>query len=96
MKRDHKKETTAPKPRFRGGDFGRRLSEGGTIRLETLIELKSQFELFELILLSKLGRQFPVGQFEAMVSQSTVNSPPLNLLTDRMAACFVTQHIVPS
>ena len=38
----------------------------------------SQFELFELILLSKLDRQLPVEQFEATVSQSTVPSPPLN------------------
>ena len=37
----------------------------------------SQFELFELILLLKLGKQFPVEQFEATVSQSTVPSPPL-------------------
>ena len=34
-----------------------------------------RFELFELTLLSKLDRQFPVEQFEATVSQSTV--PPL-------------------
>ena len=31
-----------------------RISVGGTIRLETLIELFVQFELFELILLLKL------------------------------------------
>ena len=37
----------------------------------------SQFELFELILLLKLDKQFPVEQFEATVSQSTVPSPPL-------------------
>ena len=53
-----------------------RLSEEGMIRLETLIELKCfeirafraqiyQFELFELILLLKLDKQFPVEQFEA-------------------------------
>ena len=35
-----------------------------------------QFELFEFILLSKLDKQFPVEQFEATVSQSTVSSPP--------------------
>ena len=34
----------------------------------------SQFELFELILSSKLDKPFPVEQFEATVSQSTV--PP--------------------
>ena len=33
---------------------------------------RSQFELFELILLSKLDKQFPAEQFEATVSQSTV------------------------
>ena len=37
----------------------------------------SQFELSELSLWSKLGRQFPIEQFEATVSQSTVPSPPL-------------------
>ena len=37
----------------------------------------SRFELFELILLLAVGKQFPVKQFEATVlSQSTV-SPPL-------------------
>ena len=35
-----------------------------------------QFELFELILLLNLDKQFPVEQFEATVSQSTVPSPP--------------------
>ena len=35
-----------------------------------------QFELFELILLLKLDRQFSVEQFEPSVSQSTVPSPP--------------------
>ena len=36
-----------------------------------------QFELFELILLLKLDKHFPVEQFEATVSQSTVPFPPL-------------------
>ena len=36
-----------------------------------------QFEFFELILLLKLDKQFPVEQFEATASQSTVPSPPL-------------------
>ena len=55
-------------------------SEGGMIRLETLVELKFQFELielFELILLLKLETQFPVEEFAATVSQSTVPSPLL-------------------
>ena len=39
----------------------------------------SQLELFELILLLKLDKQFPVVQFEARVSQSTVPSPLLSL-----------------
>ena len=34
----------------------------------------SQFELFELILLLKSDKQFPVEQFEATVSQSAVPS----------------------
>ena len=37
----------------------------------------SQFELFELIHLSKLDKRFPVERFEATESQSTVPSPPL-------------------
>ena len=37
----------------------------------------SQFELFELSLLLNLDKQFPVEQFEATVSQSTVACPPL-------------------
>ena len=37
----------------------------------------SRFELFELILLSKLDKQLPVEQCEATVSQSTAPSPPL-------------------
>ena len=35
-----------------------------------------QFELFELILLSKLDKQLAVERFEATVSQSAVSSPP--------------------
>ena len=34
-----------------------------------------QFELFELVLLSKLDKQFPVERFEAALSQSIVPSP---------------------
>ena len=50
----------------------------GMLLLETLIRAQiSQFELFELILLLKLDKQFPVEQFEAAMSQSTVPSPPL-------------------
>ena len=41
-------------------------SEGGMMRLETLIEQnKSQFELSERILLLKLDKQFSIEQFEA-------------------------------
>ena len=56
------------------------VSEGGMIRLETLLELKlftSSFSSF--ILLLKLDKQFPIEQFEATVSQSTVPSPPLKV-----------------
>ena len=50
----------------------------GMLLLETLIRAQiSQFEPFELILLLKLDKQFPVEQFEAAMSQSTVPSPPL-------------------
>ena len=38
-----------------------------------------RFELFELIPLFKVDKQFPLEQFEAMVSQSTVPCPPLNI-----------------
>ena len=37
----------------------------------------SQCEFFELVLLLKLDKRFPVEQFEATVSQSTVPCPPL-------------------
>ena len=40
-----------------------------------------QFELFELSLLLKLDKQFPLEQFEAAVSQSTVPSPPLLVMS---------------
>ena len=39
----------------------------------------SRFELFELILLVKIDKQFPVEQFEATVSQSSV-PPPLLII----------------
>ena len=43
-------------------------SEGGMIRLETLIQLKYLNSSFSsLILLLKLGKQLPVEQFEATV-----------------------------
>ena len=52
-------------------------SEGGMTRLETLIELKFlNSRCFELVLLLKLNKQFPVEQVEATVSQSTLPSPP--------------------
>ena len=52
----------------------------GMIRLETLIELKFlNSSFFKLILLLELDKQFPVEQFEATVSQSTVPSPPLTV-----------------
>ena len=41
-----------------------------------------QFEFFELILLLKLDERFPVEQFEATVSQSTVPSLLLNYSSD--------------
>ena len=36
-----------------------------------------EFELFEFILLLKLNTEFPVEQFEATASQSTVPTPLL-------------------
>ena len=44
-----------------------------------------QFELFEPILLLNKDKQFPVEQFEATVSQSTLPSPPLE--TMRLPSC---------
>ena len=44
----------------------------------------SQFELVELILLSRLDRQFPVEQFEPKASQSAVPSPP----SEECECCF--------
>ena len=53
-------------------------SEGGMIRLETLIELEIyQFEFFELSILLKGGNQLSIERFEPTVSQSTVSFPPL-------------------
>ena len=40
----------------------------------------AQVELFELSLLLKLDKQFPVEQFEVRVSQSTGPSPPLSTI----------------
>ena len=47
----------------------------------------SRFELFELILLLKLGKRFPVERFEAAVSQSAVPSPPLTCGGAQAEAC---------
>ena len=44
-----------------------------------------QFELFEFILLLESDKQFPVEQFEAMASRSTVPSPPLR---SALRVCF--------
>ena len=49
----------------------------------------SQFELFELILFLKLDKQFPVEQFEATVSQSTVPSPLLRCRNGKPHKRFV-------
>ena len=53
--------------------FGR-----GDDTVGNLIELKFLNSSFEIILLLNSDKQFPVEQFEATVSQSTVPSPPLN------------------
>ena len=73
-------------------------SEGGMIRLGTLIELKFsiqvfraqnyKFEFFELIILLKFDKQLAVERFEATGSQSTVSSPSLNF-----AAWNVREHV---
>ena len=51
-----------------------------------------EFELSELILSLELDKQFPVEQFEATVSQSTVPSPPLT----RPYSQFASQDLRPS
>ena len=75
------------------------------IRLEALIELEYLNSSFsELILLSKLDKQFLVERFEATVSQSTVPSPPLkkqravNVRRDRVAVvrAAIVLHVFPS
>ena len=43
--------------------------------------LHPRLDFVSLILLLKLDQQFPVEQFEATVSQSTVPSPPLVCVT---------------
>ena len=53
----------------------------------------SQFELFELILLLKFNKQFPVEQFEPTVSQSTVPSSPLTLRRWGMPAAETNRPI---
>ena len=57
--------------------FGGRLGRGDdTVGSPHRAQI-SQFDIFEFILLLKLDEHFPVGQFEAAVSQSAVSSPPL-------------------
>ena len=51
----------------------------------------SQFELFELILSSKLDKQLPVERFEATVSQSTVPSPRRKGLAARRRGSATTE-----
>ena len=62
--------------RFDGFDFDRVRRGDDTVGNPHRAQM-SQFELFELIRLLKLDKQFPLEQFEATVSQSTVPSPPL-------------------
>ena len=59
------------------------------IRLDTLIELKSQFEPFELVLFLKLDKRFPVEQFEATVSKSTVYK-------DEVRDSYTLEHVCKS
>ena len=49
----------------------------------------SQFEFFELSLLLKLDKRFPVEQLEATVSQSTVPPHPLDNATFALRASLV-------
>ena len=53
----------------------------------------SKFELFDLILLLKLDKQFPVEQFEATVSQSTVPSPLFTSTMRRFRVRAVYAHV---
>ena len=54
----------------RGGRSGRKPLSSSNFRAQIY-----RFALFELILLLKLDKRFPVEQFEATASQSTVPSP---------------------
>ena len=55
-----------------------------------------QFELFDLILLLNLDKQFPVEHFEATVSQSTVPSPLLAIyMCIQACMCAYIDSCVP-
>ena len=56
----------------------------------------SKFEFFELVLFLKLNKGFPVEQFEATVSQSTVPSPPLRPTRCTSSSCWPTGRGPPS
>ena len=59
----------------KGGWYGWKPSSSSNISLRAFLRAQIyQFEPFELVLLLKLGRPFPVEQFEATVSQSTIPS----------------------
>ena len=67
-------------------------SEGGMIRLETLIELKFIIRAFELIQLLKLDKRSPAERFEATVSQSSVPCLPL-FLYDMYMYMYMHMHM---
>ena len=54
----------------------------------------SPFELFELIPVLKLDKEFPVEQFEAAVSQSTAPSPPLRLVQHYIYIYIYNSYII--
>ena len=70
-------------PNFRGGD-----TLGNPHRDQI-----SRFELFELILLLRLDKQFPVERFEAAASQSTVPFPLLRLYYIILYDTILSIHI---
>ena len=61
----------------RGDDSVGKPSSSSHLSIRVFRAQFSLLELFELVLLLKLDQQFPVEQFEATVSRSTVSSPPL-------------------
>ena len=62
---------------LKGGWYGWKPSLSSSFSIRAFWAQIYKFKHFEIILLFKFGKRFPVEQFEATVSQPTVPSPPL-------------------